>query len=203
MTSDEGEPAQVDLVLVAIGGVQRFIAESRTTTDVAGASELMQALARVAGRTAQRGLAGHPEPCGLVFPALGAVDGRFGTTNQIAFLSRAGEGADLARAILDDVNEEWRARVKAVFGEPLPVTPGMPDVAWVRVTGSALPEEYAALWDSARRALVARKRARVFSPLVKRAALCGQAPQLPASPIPKSARKHEKRREEHLSPRAG
>lgn len=59
---------RVDLVLLSLGGVQRFIGESRRTADVAGASEIIQRLAGRAAEAVHHRLTGSPAPCGLIFP---------------------------------------------------------------------------------------------------------------------------------------
>jgi hypothetical protein len=187
-----------DLVLVTLGGVQRFLGESRTTADVAGASGVIQALARCAAVKAHELLSEWPRPFGLIVPAAPpAPNSTRGTTNKIAFLAPDGDGPELARKVARAIDEEWAARVERVFpdGER---TPGMPDISWVSVSGSAEPEHYGQLWERARVALVARRRARVFAPLlVKGRSLCSQAPHLPASDPPPTRRRHE--RNERLS----
>ncbi|MGH3926177.1 MAG: type III-B CRISPR-associated protein Cas10/Cmr2, partial [Pseudonocardiaceae bacterium] len=60
---------QFDLVLLSLGGVQRFIAESRSTADVAGASRIVQRLAKRAATVVDGQLAGAAARCGLIFPA--------------------------------------------------------------------------------------------------------------------------------------
>ena len=190
-----------DLVLLSLGGVQRFLRESRTTGDVAGASRIVQDLAWLAARAVHDGLVGEPEPYGLIVPSLlsaGATSG--GATNKIAFLAPRGRGEQLAGDVAGLVRDTWQSWVDQVFPGTGAATPGMPDVSWVRVTGPAAGGEYAQLWKRARESLVARRRARVFVPvLVKRASLCSQAPHLPASPVPVRAYRHERQSRERLS----
>jgi hypothetical protein len=71
-----------DLVLLSLGGVQRFISESRSTADVAGASKIVQKLAKIAAETVQQRLVGSPAPGGLIFPATADVPS---VTNKIVF----------------------------------------------------------------------------------------------------------------------
>lgn len=151
-----------DLVLLALGGVQHFVSESRTTADVAGASGVVQSLAECAAMKAGELLAASPEPFGLIIPGVDAVGNvRRGSTNKVAFLAPDGRGPELATVVADAVCRDWSARVGKVFPNGV-VTPEMPDVSWVSVTGSADPEHYGELWERARSALVARRRARVF-----------------------------------------
>jgi len=194
-----GKPVQADLVLFSLGGVQRFLSESRTTADVAGASLVVQALSRRAAESVHGRLAGLSEPYGLIVPAPPSkADTQYGTTNKVAFLAPAGEGRALAVAAATVVGRDWADRVRRVFPEGVQATPGMPDISWVCVTGSAAVEDYSTLWERARAALVARRRTRVFVPLLeKRVNLCSQSPHLPASVPPAGRRRHERR--EHLS----
>jgi CRISPR-associated protein Cmr2 len=81
-----------DLVLVSLGGVQRFIAESRTTADLAGGSRLLQWLAWQGATAAGRELAeaGAGE-FGLIFPGPGAAT-QDGVSNKIALVAPEGSG---------------------------------------------------------------------------------------------------------------
>lgn len=184
----------VDLVLLSLGGVQRFIAESRSTGDVAGASLVVQRLARKAAQRAAQLLAGSPEPCGLIFP--GDVDAA--VSNKIVLLAPAGTGATTARAVAEHVAAVWRTMVRRAYLKDPPPTPGMPEVSWVTVTGSAKEQDYSSLWAAAQQELVGRRRARVFPAFcAERKVLCGQSAGLPAGPVPSGARRHE--RQEQLS----
>jgi CRISPR-associated protein Cmr2 len=187
-----GAGVRVDLVLVALGGVQRFIAESRTTADVAGGSRLMQRLAWQAAQAARRELRGAAGEFGLIFPGAGAT--LAGTTNKIAFLAPEGAGPRVAGVVAGAVTRGWQEAAEAVFGtkgSATPATPGMPDVAWASVTGQV--DAYRDLWEAAQRAMVARRRSRVFVPVrAERVVLCAQAPHLPAGPVPRRSRRHER-----------
>jgi len=120
----------VDLVVLSLGGVQRFISESRTTADVANSSLIIQHLA-VKAAHAIRGRLAEPEE--LIFPAL--PEPGDGVTSKIAFLARAGRGPALAAATGEVVTAEWRAMAMECF-DAEKGTPGFPDVSWVSVTGS-------------------------------------------------------------------
>lgn len=105
----------VDLVLLGLSGVQRFITESRTTTDVVNASRIIQRLATAAARTVQRELEALPEPCRLIYPVLGSGPDPEGVTSKIAFLAEPGAGADIARKSVTEVHEAWQKRSDAAL----------------------------------------------------------------------------------------
>ncbi len=180
-----------DLVLLSVGGVQRFIAESRTTADVAGASKIVQGLVKRAAVVAEGQLAGATAPCGLIFPA---IAGALSVTNKIVFLAPEKSGPGIARAATEEINRGWRTEVEQVFRpDRPPPTPGMPDIAWVSVTGPVTEGDYGALWQAAQEEMDGRKRARVFEPVeICKRTLCAQAPGLPAATAPRLARKHER-----------
>ncbi|MGH3908616.1 MAG: Cas10/Cmr2 second palm domain-containing protein [Pseudonocardiaceae bacterium] len=185
-----------DLVLLSLGGVQRFIGEARSTADVAGASKIVQELARLAAGVVQRRLAGSPAPGGLIFPAIADASS---VTNKIVFLAPEGDGPEIARAAVEDVVECWQDRLKVAFksSQP-PPTPGTPDLAWVSVTGAATDGDYGVLWEAAQREMVGRRRARVFEPVeIPQSKLCAQSPGLPAVAAPPHSPSHE--RDEALS----
>jgi len=192
---------QTDLVLFSLGGVQRFLSESRTTADVAGASQIVQELSRRAAEVVGTKLAAEPEPYGLIVPVLSSgSDTQYGTTNKIAFLAAPGKGAGLAREVAAAVSASWEDRVRRALPDGGRQTPGTPDISWVCVSGSAAPEAYPRLWERARAALVARRRTRTFTPMLrKRTDLCSQAPHLPAVAIPRTALRHERGSDERLS----
>ncbi|MGH3929948.1 MAG: type III-B CRISPR module-associated Cmr3 family protein [Pseudonocardiaceae bacterium] len=192
-----------DLVLLSLGGVQRFIGESRSTADVAGASEIIQKLARTAAETVRQRLAGLPPPCGLIFPATADAPS---VTNKIAFLAEEGAGPTVARAAVVEVLKDWRNQLAVTFRGrrppdtpgTAPDTPGMPDLSWVSVTGAVTEDGYGALWGAAQREMVGRRRARVFEPInVPPGTLCAQSPGLVAVTAPPGALPHE--RDEALS----
>lgn len=185
-----------DLVLLSLGGVQRFIVESRTTADVAGASEIVQGLARRAARVVHDRLVGSAAPCGLIFPV--APDAS-SITNKIAFLAPEGDGPTLARAAIVEVVKDWQDRGRTVLksSQP-PETPGVPDLAWISVTGEVAGGGYQELWRDAQREMSGRRRARVFEPVViGQRTLCAQSAGLPAVTAPPRTPAHE--RDEALS----
>lgn len=188
----------VDLVLLSVGGVQRFIAESRKTTDMAGASIAMRQVVMAAARVARDAVAGAPAPAGLVFPAVDAVGREVsmpaGVTNKVAFLAPVSMGPVIARRAHDAARNAWRDLVARAYGRgqgDAPETLGVPDVSWVCVTGDD-PDD-SELWERARLAMVARRRSRVFTPAVRGPGfLCGQSAAVPAGPVPASAARHER-----------
>jgi CRISPR-associated protein Cmr2 len=132
---------RADLVVVALPGVQRFLEEARSTSDVSAASGIYSALA---GRVVDSLGA---EPGGqLVLPVRDAPspgpdvprsgqDGELGLPNRIVALLPPGSGAAAARRASDAVQEAWQGWVRQVMrpapGDPQPQTPGFPRVYWV------------------------------------------------------------------------
>jgi CRISPR-associated protein Cmr2 len=151
-------------VVVALPSVQRFIAEARTTSDVAAASAIYSALAgKIVG-----GFAKAPG-VELVLPALGEPGPGtrptdLGMPNRVValFPEHAGEAA--AQAAGDAVRDTWRDWVRRALGikdgEP-PETPGLPVVQWVCVPPE--PGGYKAQWDKPQKLLAARRLVRDFA----------------------------------------
>jgi CRISPR-associated protein Cmr2 len=180
----------VDLVLVTVGGVQRFLAESRKTVDLAGASLAVRHVVIAAAGKAHQCLGDAEAPAGLVFPPAKALSVQQGTvpvgvTNKIVFLAPHGAGPGIARKAVDAAAEKWNQLVGNAYGNPaqLPDTPGMPDLAWVCATGDDQP--YPELWERAQALWTQRRRARIFvAGEWKHRALCAQSPAVPAGPVP-------------------
>ncbi|MGQ0841584.1 Cas10/Cmr2 second palm domain-containing protein [Actinokineospora sp.] len=191
----------VDLALVAIGGVQRFLAESRKTVDLAGASLAVRHVVIEAATVVNRHLETLPAPLGLVFPTVATITREsdalpVGVTNKIAFLAPPGEGPDLAKAAAKAATGAWQKWVRKAFDGRLPDTPGWPDVTWVCATGDE--EAYPDLWKRVQLLMIERRRARVFVPeWWQGRTLCTQAPAQPAEPAPQTAAKRD--RAERLS----
>lgn len=192
---EDATSVTVDLVTVTVGGVQRFIAEARSTADVAGASELLQGLVRAGAGHVEERLRGAPEPCGLVFPASSGDE--VPVSNKLVFLTPAGQGAGLAQEVADILRGTWGLLVEQAFaGGEVPETPGMPDLSWAAVTGS--DDDYPSLWAAVQDEMAGRRRARVFAPFeIPGQVLCAQSPGLPAVPAPSLPRQHK--RDEKLS----
>ncbi|GAA0405443.1 type III-B CRISPR-associated protein Cas10/Cmr2 [Micromonospora gifhornensis] len=152
-----------DLVIVALSGVQVFIAESRTTADLHAASEIVARLASTAA-----GVFSTTPGATVVFPA--PTDASKSTTdpseggtvavpNRVVALVPSGSGARVAAAAAAGVREHWANLVRETLGREVP-TPGMPSVQWVAVP--AEHGDYAARWKLANEMLAARKRIRDF-----------------------------------------
>ncbi|GAB3105826.1 type III-B CRISPR-associated protein Cas10/Cmr2 [Streptomyces calidiresistens] len=180
---DEGEP---DLVLLTISGVQRYIRESRSTSDLGAASRIVAELSAVA---AQRFL---DHGARLVMPAESSLADSAGVPNKIVALAPAGTGGRLARAVAEAVREKWRGWVRTVMGREVE-TPGMPGVQWV--CSPASEGGYARQWAVAQQALPARRRVRDF-PAVEapQRVLCSLSPRWPAEveEPPHRAPRHER-----------
>jgi hypothetical protein len=197
-----------DLVVVALPGVQRFIAEARSTADVRAASEIVQALASAAAvecRTAGGELVLPTAPDDDEAPAQTgtALSGliRDGMPNRVVALAPPREGAKVAKRVTDAVKETWGSWIRQVFdpdkkGEVTGrddgalVTPGFPVIQWVCVP--ALPGGYAAQWARAHDLLEARRSVRDFEWVCWRGKkLCTLSPQWPAGPMPPGLREYE------------
>lgn len=177
-----------DLVQFGIGGVQQFISESSTTADVANSSAIVQEFgAAIAGNVQGRLGSGF----GVVFPRPAAA--RIGgVTNKIVFTCAPGSGPELARAAKTTAEGLWREVVRGCFGEDV-ATPGFPELWWVSITEDG--GDYGRAWARLSEASVARRRSRVFEPLVSQQRwLCAQSPSLPAVTAPAHlVRVHERR----------
>lgn len=184
MTAVNGEG---DLVVIALSGVQRYIAESRSTADLNAASSIVARLAtHAAGFCAGRGR--------VVFPSTtsGSVDG----PNRIVVLTDPGEGASIAEEAAAAVRSQWSTWVEEVLGRPAD-TPGMPSVQWV--VAPANLGDYATRWAAAGRTMGARRRVRDFDSVSasggaeSRRKLCALSPRWLAEDIqPAGLRRHER-----------
>jgi hypothetical protein len=174
-----------DLVVIALPGVQSFIAEARTTADVAAASGIYQRLAKRVVDT----LKADPR-AQVVLP--GEAGTEEGMPNRIVALVTENEGPAVARAATDAARAAWRAWVRRTFRDHEPPTPGFPRVRWVCVP----PERdgYRGQWDRAQRLLAARKNVGDFQPQEwQRRALCSLTPRWPAErQAPTGAPKHDR-----------
>ncbi len=143
-----------DLVVLSIPGVQRFIAEARTTRDLANGSRLITDLMSAALQAAK-----GPDVT-LIIPA--SIGPSTGVPNKAVFSVAAGRGASVARAAVDAVNNEWGRRVADLTGVVAP--PNFPVVNWVSVTGEG--RSYQEQWEIAHQTLAARRSIRSFAQLV-------------------------------------
>jgi CRISPR-associated protein Cmr2 len=187
-----------DLLVVALPGVQRFVAESRSTADVRAGSEIIAELAARAARIC----AAHCDETGgeMVFPAAAGPDAESGSTpNRIVALLPAGTGPQVGLAVQQGVESAWAGWVGLALGGKAgpgggPATPGMPQVQWVSVPAG--PGGYAAQWERAHRMLAARRRVRDFElserPDWRERKLCSLSPRWPAEDGPPGLARHEK-----------
>jgi hypothetical protein len=169
-----------DLVVVSISSVQRFIAESRTTSDLRSASEIISRLAEEAAV-----VCGRVNGARVVFPgaeAGGPAGEAVGAPNRVVALVPAGAGPSVARDAADAVRALWAGWVRQLFGREIATT-GMPSVQWV--CAPAALGDYAAQWAKAQAGLVARRRVRDFwlEPVFERR-LCSLSPRWPAEEQP-------------------
>lgn len=164
-----------DLVVISLPGVQRFIAESRTTRDLAHASRIVSDLADILVTATS-----HSVGAELVVPARrgGAV------SNKIAVLTEAGHGADLAVALAAHARRWWARRTEALLGSPS-TTANFPTVNWVCVAAEG--RSYSQQWDLATASLADRRQLRNFTSLDEASArhvcsVTGRWAALPAAP---------------------
>jgi hypothetical protein len=185
---DSGELGrEPDLVVVALPGVQRFIAESRSTSDVSAASGIYSRLARVI-----TGALLDDPAAELVLPAptLEGLEGpaERGMPNRVVALLPPGTGEASAARGAAAAGEAWQSWIRAVWrlpsGAPVPPTPGFPVVQWACVPAG--PGGYPEQWRRAQRLIAARRRVRDFAPVPgdewRQRALCSLAPRWPAEP---------------------
>jgi CRISPR-associated protein Cmr2 len=189
-----------ELLIVALSGVQRFIAESRTTADLRAASEMVARLAAEAARK----LDGHAH-VKLVFPASVAATPdqtddieetarrAVGVPNRIVALIEPGADPDPTTAAIQAINDLWETWLQQIFGKSPPQTPGMPSVQWIRVPVAGF-DGYATRWSEGQRALVARRRVRDFAPVeVEGRNVCMLSPRWTAEDRPpRGTPKHER-----------
>ena len=182
----------MDLVLVAISGVQRFIAEARSTSDLNAGSSLMSDLAAAMVSTV-------PDPGRLILPA-DAGQARSGMPNRVVALAETAAGREVAEAMARAARSKWDEWLKAAFrGGSVPETPGFPAVQWVVVPLGA--DGYQDGWTRVQAVLTARKRIRDFPGYhVNQQGICaltGRWPSVPAAQIPRAV--YNVRRGEVLS----
>lgn len=176
------------LVVVTAGGVQRFISEARTTADLGNGSVLYSlAMARVRDTLTSGG-------ADVILPAP-RRDYVGGLPNRVVAVLDGG-GADLAAAAVDSAVRWWRSEAARVVGVEIAERVPTPAFGWVVVDG----DDYAVAWETAHRALAARKRARRFGPCYREAwALCALSGREPAERSRPEAVRSASPREERLS----
>jgi CRISPR-associated protein Cmr2 len=153
-------PAGHDLLIFALPGVQRFIEESRSTSDLRSASEIVAALASRAAVCCQQ-YGGD-----LVIPPLEGreSDVSGGVTNRVVALVPAGVGRQIAQDVRAAVEANWTDWVCQALGasRPAPATPGFPGLVWVCVAADGAG--YRRQWERAQLLLAGRKQVDAFAP---------------------------------------
>ncbi|GHD16465.1 hypothetical protein GCM10007147_04600 [Nocardiopsis kunsanensis] len=156
-----------DLILLAFGGIQRYIAESHSTADLGNASRIVAELAKRAAEALRA-----EDDCALVIPSPSTLAGAAGpdaspaeppnTPSRVVALAPEGRGADYAHAAAKHAREVWRRWIGDLFESAgaTPETPGFPDIMWCVAPASA--GDYRAQWNLAQTTLAARKRVRTF-----------------------------------------
>ncbi|MBN1173563.1 MAG: hypothetical protein JXA67_15440 [Micromonosporaceae bacterium] len=181
-------------MVLAIPGVQRYIAESRRTGDLVSASTQVAALsaAAVSELHALEGVE-------VVFPAEASSQGGLdygGVPNRVVARVIPGMGEDVARRAADAVRSQWASWVREVYPEDTPQVLGFPDPQWVMVPAAA--GGYSEQFVLAQSALAARRRLRSFGqPLVNGRHLCSLSARWPVHTPPSGAPRHQ--RDEKLS----
>lgn len=193
MTADANQPSgSSELLVVTLPGVQRFIAEAQSTSDLRAASEIVSELARTAAiacLTAGASQLVLPRPTGPTDELTAE-----GLPNRIVALAAPGLGPAVGRAAVRAVNERWRGWLRRsldlVEDGDLPTTDGFPLVQWVCVPASV--GDYARQWEVATRAVAARRMVRDFRPVERFGRpLCSLSPRWVAEPAPEGVPPHE------------
>lgn len=170
------------LVVVALPGVQRFIAEARSTADLHAGSAIISALSAAMIKRAED----FRPKARLVLPST-VLDER-GMPNRIVALAAAGHGRALAESVAAAARSAWQDMVREVSPpdeSDAASTPGFPEVQWVVAGAGAAgyPEQ----WEQASSGLAQRKRIRSFTfPPADQARVCsvtGRWAALPQAPV--------------------
>ncbi|HET9082316.1 MAG TPA: type III-B CRISPR-associated protein Cas10/Cmr2 [Trebonia sp.] len=165
--------------MVALPGVQRFIAEARSTADLHAGSAIVSGLSAA---MVQAVLNFQPT-ARLVLPS--PTPGESGMPNRIVALAAAGAGRDLARHVAAAASAAWRDKVSAISPDApgTAETPGFPQVQWV--VADATAGEYQEQWKQASAGLAQRKRIRSFTFLpAEQARVCSVTGRWVALPEP-------------------
>jgi CRISPR-associated protein Cmr2 len=182
------------LVVVALPGVQRFIAEARSTADLDAGSAIISGLSAAMVKA----VTDFRPKARLVLPS--AALGESGMPNRIVALAPTVHGRDLAEKVAAAARSAWQDMVSAVSPPGGPAdgtTPGFPQAQWV--VAGAVAGGYREQWDRASSALAQRKRIRSFAfPPAEQVRVCsvtGRWAALPQAP----ARAWNVRKDEALS----
>lgn len=186
-------PEGADLVAVALPGVQRFIAEARSTSDVFAASDIYSKLAGAIVVSLRESGGELVLPGGEVSPL-----GESGMPNRVVARLPEGKGEGAARSAVDKASGAWKDWIRETWlpdTPPVPETLGFPVIHWVSVR--SCPGGYEEQWQQAQRLLAARRRVRDFAAVPEDAwrerSLCSLTPRWPAEErAPRHAPAHEK-----------
>jgi CRISPR-associated protein Cmr2 len=165
-----------ELVVISLPGVQRFVAEARSTSDVTGASGVFAQLAARAATVL------HDQGGKLVFPSSTSVAVE-GMPNRVVALFQVNTGAKAAEETCRRLRGEWEGWVRRALnlpgGQQVPETPAFPQIQWVCVPPG--DGGYPGQWRQAQRLLAARRRVRDFSWVQwQQRSLCSLSPRWPA-----------------------
>lgn len=193
MVAESAAGSDRELLIIALPGVQRFIDDSRSTSDLRSGSEIVAALARrIADCCRQHG-------ADLVIPPLKDPDDGepevMGVSNQVTVLVSCGQADTVIHEVHVAVDEMWGEWVRQALElspeADVPATPGFPEVLWVRVPASSMG--YRRQWTDAQRLLAARKRVRSFAAVQAfNQNLCGLSSRWAAEEPPGSLKEHER-----------
>jgi CRISPR-associated protein Cmr2 len=189
--------AGFSLVVIAFPGVQRFIAEARSTLDVHAASDIYSRLAMCAVKS----LDAEPS-VRLIFPVVAsdslAASQEHGMPNRVVALLPAAKGdaapEEAAKRAVKAATDAWQGWAGSLWSRATVETPGFPSVHWACVP--EMPGGYAEQWRQAQVLLAARRRVRDFPSVPedewRERVLCSLTPRWPAEPsAPPGAPKHE------------
>ena len=193
---DSGELGEgAVLVVAAIPGVQRFIAEARSTADLHAGSAIISGLSAAMVKA----VADYRPAAHLVLPSV--TLGESGMPNRIVALAAAGHGRNLAESIASAARSAWQDMVSAVSppgGSGPAQTPGFPQVQWV--VAAAAAGGYQEQWEQASSGLAQRKRIRSFAfPPAAQARVCSVTGRWAALPEAEKKRAWNVRSDEALS----
>jgi CRISPR-associated protein len=161
----EEMPATGDLLVVTLPGVQRFIAESRSTADLHSASAIMAELAGAMIRAASDAGVDVVLPTGGAGSKASAASAARALPNRVVAVTEPGKARPVAESMARAAVTAWRGMVSDRLGGGEDgagdlATPGFPASQWVAIPAAA--GDYKEQWDKAVSALAARKRTRDF-----------------------------------------
>ena len=162
------------LLVLSLPHVQRFIAESRRASDLLAGSIIFSMFAW----EAIEAIRGENPSARLIMPAVGRgqpLDGSVGISNRLALLLpqhlSIADAKTLAESAVAAVGARWGMLLRDTFPEPVPPTPGFPEIIWV-ISDAHDADAYAAAWNKATNALTYRKRVRTFTAHTETGQVC-------------------------------